>query len=162
MTPDITELKVPDRTLDISSSRRQKLLPFFEMSIASDPTLVDDAVEDFAKAIGGTTCWGEVEGMCLAVREALANAIFHGNNWDPQKTVEISVGVSQNHDLVIIVKDSGPGFDPSAIPNPAAQENLLANHGRGISLILQCMDQVDFTFDHGTEVYMRRRRKWLV
>ena len=100
MTPDITELKVPDRTLDISSSRTQKLLPFFEMSIPSDPRLVGDAVEDFAKAIDGTTCWGEVEGMCLAVREALANAIFHGNDCDPEKTVEISVGVSQNHDLM--------------------------------------------------------------
>jgi anti-sigma regulatory factor (Ser/Thr protein kinase) len=70
--------------------------------------------------------------------------------------------ITASADLVIIVKASGPGFDPSAIPNPAAQENLLANHGRGISLILQCMDQVDFTFDHGTEVYMCRRRKWLV
>ena len=162
MTPDITELKVPDRTLDMSSSRTQKLLPFFEMSIPSDPRLVDDAVEDFAKAIDGTTCWGEVEGMCLALREALANAVFHGNNCDPEKTVEISVGVNQNHDLAIIVKDSGPGFDPSAIPNPTAQENLLANHGRGIFLIRQYMDQVDFKFDHGTEVHMRRRRKWLV
>jgi len=162
MTPDITELKVPDRTLDISSSRTQKLLPFFEMSIPSDPRLVDGAVDDFAKAIDGTTCWGEVEGMCLAVREALANAILHGNNCDPEKTVEISVGASQNHDLVIIVKDSGPGFDPSAIPNPTVQDNLLAKHGRGIFLIRQYMDQIDFNFDHGTEVHMRRRRKWLV
>ena len=100
--------------------------------------------------------------MCLAVREALANAVIHGNNCDPEKTVEISVGVNQNHDLVIIVKDSGPGFDPSAIPNPTAQENLLANRGRGIFLIRQYMDQVDFKFDHGTEVQMRRRSKWLV
>jgi serine/threonine-protein kinase RsbW len=96
------------------------------------------------------------------VREALANAVIHGNDCKPEKTEEISVGVNLNHDLVIIVKDSGLGFDPSRIPNPTAKENLLANHGRGIFLIQQCMDQVDFKFDHGTEVYMRRRRKWLV
>lgn len=96
------------------------------------------------------------------MREALANAVIHGNDCKPEKTEEISVGVNLNHDLVIIVKDSGLGFDPSRIPNPTAKENLLANHGRGIFLIQQCMDQVDFKFDHGTEVYMRRRRKWLV
>jgi serine/threonine-protein kinase RsbW len=162
MTPDIIDLKATDGTLDTAGSQTQNPLPFLEMSIPSDPRLVDDAVEDYAKAIDGTTCWGEVEGMCLAVREALANAIFHGDDCDPEKTVEISVGVSQNHDLVMIVKDSGPGFDPSAIPNPTAQENLLANHGRGIFLIRQYMDQVDFKFDHRTEVQMRRRRKWLV
>ena len=72
------------------------------------------------------------------------------------------MGVNQNHDLLIIFRDSGPGFDSSGIANPTAEENLLAIHGRGIFLIQQCMDQVDFKFDHGTQVFMRRRRKWLL
>jgi serine/threonine-protein kinase RsbW len=60
-----------------------------------------------------------------------------------------------------MVKDSGSGFDPSKIPDPTAAENVVKNHGRGIFLIKQFMDQVDFNFDNGTEVRMVRRRPWL-
>ena len=59
------------------------------------------------------------------------------------------------------VKDSGSGFDPRGLPNPIADENLLADHGRGIFLMKRFMDQVDFEFDHGTEVRMRWRPRWL-
>jgi len=162
MTPDLTEPPVPNRTLNIAGSRTQKLLPIFEKSIPSDLRVLDGAVVEFAQAIDGTTYCGDVEGICLAVSEALANAIIHGNESNPEKTVEISLGVNQNHDLDIILKDSGPGFDSSGIPNPTAQENLLAIHRRGIFLIQQCMAQVDLKFDRGTQVYMRRRRKWLL
>ncbi len=133
MTPDLIEPTVPNRTLDIAGSRTQKLLPIFEKSIPSDLRVLDGAVVEFAQAIDGTTCWGDVEGICLAVREALANAIIHGNESNPEKTVEISVGVNQNHDLLIIFKDSGAGFDSNGIANPTAQENLLAIHAGGYS-----------------------------
>ena len=46
MTPDIIELKAPDRTLDVAGSQTENLFPFFEMSIRSDPKLLDDAVEE--------------------------------------------------------------------------------------------------------------------
>jgi len=84
---------------------------------------------------------------------------FNGNHCDPEKTVSSSVAVNEDCDLLVSVKDSGSGFDPSGLPNPIDAENLLAPHGRGIFLIRQLMDEVDFKFDRGTEVRMRRRQK---
>jgi serine/threonine-protein kinase RsbW len=130
--------------------------------IPSDVTLLDDAVREITAALIPTACWGsveaDVESIELVVAEALANAIVHGNHCDPEKTVRISVAVSESCDLLVSVKDSGSGFDPSELPNPTAAENLLAPHGRGIFLIRQLMDEVDFTFDHGTEIRMLRRQ----
>ena len=161
MTSNTIELKEPNRSPRIGDSRMQKLLLFLDRVIPSDPRFLDGAVREIAEAVDGTGYWGDVEGIGLAVREALANAIIHGNRCDPEKTVGISVAVNENCDLLIIVKDSGPGFDPSEVPNPTVGDNLLANHGRGIFLIRMLMDQVDFKFKQGTEVYMRRKRRWL-
>jgi anti-sigma regulatory factor (Ser/Thr protein kinase) len=136
----------------------QKLLPFFERVIPSDPRFLDAAVEEVTKARGGAANWDDVKDIALALREALASAIIHGNDCNPEKTVEISVGVNENCDLVIIVKDSGPGLDPRPVPKPTVEDNVLADHGRGIFIIQLVMHQVDFKFDHGTEIYMRRRR----
>jgi two-component sensor histidine kinase len=95
-----------------------------------------------------TACSGDVEYIGPAVREALPNAIAHGNHRDPEKN-RISVAVSKNCDLLLIVKDSGSGFDVCGLRNPTAGENLFPNHGRGVFLIKQLMDHVDFKFDHG-------------
>jgi serine/threonine-protein kinase RsbW len=133
----------------------------FDWVISSDLSLLDKAVAEITAAIDRAGCWDDVETIGLAVREALANAMIHGNHCDPGKTVGVSVAVNEDCDLLIIVKDSGSGFDPTRLPNPIADENLLANHGRGIFLMKQFVDQVDFRFDHGTEVRMRRRRRWL-
>jgi serine/threonine-protein kinase RsbW len=137
----------------------------FTKVIPSDPTLVDDAVREITAVLDGIACWDDfdtdVEMIGLVVQEALANAIVHGNHCDPEKTVRISVAVNENSDLLVSVKDSGSGFDPNGLPNPIAAENLLAPHGRGIFLIRQLMDEVEFKFDHGMEVCMRRRQQWL-
>jgi serine/threonine-protein kinase RsbW len=129
--------------------------------VPSDPSLLHDAVAEITEAIDGTACWDEVERIGLAVREALANAIIHGNHCDPEKTVGVSVAVNEDCELLIIVKDSGLGFDISRLPKPVTEENMQAHQGGGIFLIKQLMDQVDFKFDQGTEVHMRRRRQWL-
>jgi len=133
----------------------------FDRVIPSDLSLLDGTVAEITSAVDRAACWEDTESIGLAVQEALINAMVHGNHCDPEKTVRVSVAVNEDGDLLIIVKDSGSGFDPSRLPNPIADENLLANHGRGIFLMKQFMDQVDFNFDHGTEVRMRRRRQWL-
>jgi serine/threonine-protein kinase RsbW len=126
--------------------------------IPSDPRLLDRSVAEVTQVIKHTALADDVERIGLAVREALANAIVHGNHCDCKKKVGIAVGLNGLGDLLVIVKDSGSGFDPSKLPDPTATENLLADHGRGIFLMRQLMDQVDFRFDHGTEVRMLRRR----
>jgi serine/threonine-protein kinase RsbW len=126
--------------------------------IPSDLSLLDDAVAEITTAIDRTACCEDAESIGLAVREALVNAIVHGNHCELQKAVRVSVAVCDNGDLLIVVKDSGSGFDPSKLPDPTAAKNLLGDHGRGIFLMKRLMDEVDFKFDHGTEVGMRRKR----
>jgi serine/threonine-protein kinase RsbW len=152
----------PNQSPDVSDFQDLRLLPHLDKVIPSDWRLLDDTVREITAAIDRTACWSDVETdietIGLAVREALANAIVHGNHCDPEKTVRIFVAVNENCDLLMSVKDSGSGFDPSGLPNPTAAENLLARHGRGIFLIRQLMDEVDFMFDHGTEIRMLRRQ----
>jgi serine/threonine-protein kinase RsbW len=146
------------------ASRRaqvQKLALSLERVIPSELSLLDGAVAEITAAIDRAGCWQDPESVGLALREALVNAIVHGNHCEPQKTVRICVALYCNCDLLIVVKDSGSGFDPSGLANPTYAENLLDDHGRGIFLMKELMDEVEFRFDHGTEVHMRRSRQWL-
>ncbi len=58
-------------------------------------------------------------------------------------------------DVVIVVRDPGAGYTASAVPNPLAAENLHSDHGRGIYLINQLMDEVSFE-RNGAEIRMRK------
>jgi serine/threonine-protein kinase RsbW len=161
MTSNAIPQNEPNQSWFISDYQIQKLSVFFKRVIPSDPQFLDDAVGEITRTIEGTTFWGDVEGIGLAAREALANAIIHGNQSDPEKPVDIIVAVNESCDLIVIIRDSGAGFDPNHIPNPAVGDSLLAHHGRGIFLIRQFMDQVVYRFKQGTEVVMQRRRQWL-
>jgi serine/threonine-protein kinase RsbW len=92
----------------------------------------------------------------MALREALANAVRQGCGNDPAKEVECSLSCRASHEIRIVVRDPGAGFDPAAIPSPIATENLHGWHGRGIYLIRQLMDDVWFERG-GTEIHMRKR-----
>jgi serine/threonine-protein kinase RsbW len=80
----------------------------------------------------------------LAVQEALANAVVHGCKNNPALTVRCCVMSDQNGSVLIAVSDPGPGFDATSLADPKMQENLHADHGRGIYLIRQLMDEVKF------------------
>jgi len=69
--------------------------------------------------------------------------------------VECCVVCTESSDLVIVVRDPGEGFSPSAVPNPLTPENLHSTHGRGIYLINQLMDEVSFE-RNGAEIRMRK------
>jgi anti-sigma regulatory factor (Ser/Thr protein kinase) len=94
--------------------------------------MLDDAVAEIMLAINRLVCWEDSDKIGIAIGEALANAIVHGNHCDSRKKVRISVALNDNCDLLVSVKDSGSGFDPSALPDPIVAENLLAKHGRGL------------------------------
>lgn len=160
MTSNTIQRGEPNQSIRVNDHRLQKVSVFLNLDVPSDPKFLDGAVEEIKRAIGDTPLWGDVEGIGLAVREALANAILHGNHADPERTVDVSVAVNESCDLIITIQDSGPGFDPNHVPDPTVGDSLLANHGRGIFLIRQFMDQVDFRFKQGTEVVMQRRRQW--
>jgi serine/threonine-protein kinase RsbW len=88
----------------------------------------------------------------MAVREAAVNAVLHGNEYDPEKQIAVSLE-NTGTDLVISIADQGKGLDPDSIPDPLAPENLLRGTGRGIFLIRSFMDEVNFRQLHpGTEL----------
>ncbi len=94
--------------------------------------------------------------MELALREALNNAVLHGNRLDPGKLVHVYCRCELGKGVSVVVKDQGNGFDPHAVPDPLAAENLAAENGRGILLMKSQMDEVSFERE-GTEVHMRKR-----
>ena len=82
--------------------------------------------------------------VALAVQEALANAVVHGCGNDPSKQVRCRLKSDPQGRIVIIVTDPGPGFRADLLSDPKQQENLHADHGRGVYLIRQLMDEVHF------------------
>ncbi len=99
---------------------------------------------------------GKEDAIELALTEALANAVIHGAKEDPTKTVECLVSSDDERSVLIVVRDPGTGFKPEAIPACTVGENVYSNHGRGIFLINQLMDQVEFR-KNGTEIRMVKR-----
>ena len=92
----------------------------------------------------------------MAVREALANAIVHGCRNDPGKTVQVCVACDVARGMLIVVRDPGHGFDPASVPSPTMGQNVFSEHGRGIYLINELMDEVHFERG-GTEIHMVKR-----
>lgn len=92
----------------------------------------------------------------LALQEALANAIRHGCQNDRSKQVQCLVSFDEAGSVVIVVRDPGPGFDVNAVPDPLEGDNIFRSSGRGVFLINQLMDSVEFA-DRGREVVMRKR-----
>jgi serine/threonine-protein kinase RsbW len=84
----------------------------------------------------------------IALREAVANAIKHGNRQDPGKRVLVSF-LGENGELRIVVGDEGLGFDPTNLADPLAPENQLKTSGRGIFYIKTFMDEVTFSRGEG-------------
>jgi anti-sigma regulatory factor (Ser/Thr protein kinase) len=125
--------------------------------VPCDVGLVAMEVDKIMALIEHAAPWNDLGGVQLALQEALANAIIHGNGCNPAKVVRICVAVQEDGGVLVVVKDSGAGFDPSVLPDPVAEQNLFASHGRGIFLMKQLMDDVWYDFENGTAVYMLKR-----
>jgi serine/threonine-protein kinase RsbW len=98
-------------------------------------------------------------GIDMAVREAVTNAVLHGNRQDDKKSVEITLK-SLPDAVEISVHDQGRGFNPEEVPDPTAQENILKTSGRGIFFMRTFMDEVRWSIrpGGGTTVRMVKRR----
>jgi serine/threonine-protein kinase RsbW len=91
----------------------------------------------------------------IALREAMVNAVVHGNKYNAQKKVKLSAA-PENNGLKIVITDEGSGFEIQTVPDPLARENLLKESGRGILLMQAFVDefQVRRLSPQGTEVTM--------
>ncbi len=83
----------------------------------------------------------EIFGIRLALEEAIVNAIKHGNQMDPDKKVQVRYRILVDR-FEAIVTDEGPGYNPSDLPDPLAEENLERPSGRGLFLIKHYMTEV--------------------
>jgi serine/threonine-protein kinase RsbW len=133
--------------------------PEVHLSIASrfeNIELVKIVLTDLLESLG--VAEADRQWVELATREAVANAIKHGNQQDPDKKVEIGVAVDEGM-LTISVADQGRGFDPGAVRDPLAPENRFARDGRGIFYMRKFMDSVDYEFRPagGTVLTMKKR-----
>jgi len=95
----------------------------------------------------------------MAVREAVTNAVVHGNRQDENKTVDVTLKSSPDA-VEISVHDQGAGFNPEDVPDPTAEENILKASGRGIFFMRSFMDEVNWLIrpGGGTTVRMLKRR----
>ena len=126
-----------------------------ECSLPSEVTAISPFVDSLMPLL--RTCGCVLEGESdveVALREALANAIVHGNHEDRRKYVHVTCRCDPD-EVSIAVKDEGKGFDVNNVPDPTALENIGSVHGRGILVMKALMDEVRFE-EGGVVVHMRK------
>jgi serine/threonine-protein kinase RsbW len=146
---DSSEEPLPEKDFD-----PDKLHLLLRVTLAADRRAVDPVLQEVmgvVRQMKGLS--GKEEAIELALQEALANAVIHGAKEDPTKTVECLVSSDDERGVLIVVRDPGTGFAPEASPACTVGENVFSNHGRGIFLINQLMDKVEFR-KNGTEIHM--------
>jgi serine/threonine-protein kinase RsbW len=129
-------------------------------------TLLDSSLESVERAeetvLGAAKRMGFDEDalhhISVAVRESMVNAVVHGNRYNVNKKVHLSV-LAETGQLTIRVADEGDGFDVSKLPDPLAEENLMRQSGRGILLMQAFVDEFEIRpgAGRGTEIRMVKR-----
>ena len=129
----------------------------FSLTIPSDSmhlVKVDNCCTKAIKACGMNESDGD--DFAIAVTEIVNNAIHHGNINNKEKKVYINIRIVKSK-LEASIKDEGNGFNPDQIGNPLDPQNLMKESGRGIFLIKQLTDSLDFKFsDNGTEIIITK------
>ncbi len=142
-------------TCDLQSD---KLVLKLTVTLAADKNAIDTVVQSVMRVVKETKCAdGREDAIELALNEALANAVIHGAGSDPSKIVECDVACDETGGMLIVVRDPGKGFDLGRLPNPLLGQNVYCDHGRGIYLINQLMDEVKF-LKNGSEIRMLKRK----
>jgi serine/threonine-protein kinase RsbW len=134
-----------------SNSQLRKLL---DRTIPAHPEAVAAVTDAIAETLAGLEVPEQKRlEISLAVQEALVNAVVHGCRSDPSKSVTCKLQCDGDGRIIVAVSDPGPGFSPESISDPKRGENLHAEHGRGVYLIRQLMDEVEFERG-GSEIRM--------
>lgn len=94
--------------------------------------------------------------LYLCFDEVVVNAMLHGNEGDPRLEVTLTVR-ADDHRWVVTVADQGEGFSESAIPDPAQPESLMLEHGRGIRIMQEWLDDLSY-YRGGSVAWLARRR----
>ena len=118
-----------------------------------------DAAEEAAVTFASQNGLDEdsVHQLGMAVRESMVNAVVHGNRYNANKKVHFALQALADR-VVVTIGDEGEGFDPSRLPDPLAEENLLRQSGRGILLMQAFVDNFEIYArqPRGTEVRLTK------
>ena len=131
-----------------------------ELVLPSRIAAINDAAAATAEWIKSLGLDDDVAfGVDLAVREAVTNAVLHGNRQDEAKAVEVSLR-SLPGAIEITVRDCGEGFDTESVPDPTDRQNILKTNGRGILFMRTFMDEVEWSRhpEGGTVVRLMKKR----
>ena len=129
----------------------------FELKFSSDTKYLEN-VEKLSTKVARYANLSESDSDDLGIvtTELVNNAIHHGNKNDPDKLVHIIFSVDDQR-IELRIFDQGSGFNPDKLKDPLAPENLLNESGRGIFLIRNLMDGLEFNFtDTGTETIVTK------
>ncbi len=116
----------------------------FRTTLPSTPKAINDAVRKVMKVADEVGPFGDGrDDLEIALREAVANAVIHGNRNLRDKRVQLRCYGAPQGGVMILVRDEGPGFDPEEVPDPRTAERVFLDHGRGIFLMRELMDHVE-------------------
>jgi serine/threonine-protein kinase RsbW len=134
-------------------------VPFVELRqvLPTEIAIISPSVEQLMRFIARfRLADGSEWDIETALREALANAIVHGNQQDAHKCVYVACRCTTDGEVSITVQDEGSGFENGTVPDPTGPGNRLLTYGRGIYLMRTMMDEV--RFEQGRAfVFMRKK-----
>ena len=137
-----------------------KVLPFvrehIEFELPSDLKLMNGVLHYLVERVSALgIIKPDTSNLFIALDEAFVNAVRHGNGGDPQKLVRITADLSTK-EARFVIEDEGEGFDVSSIPDPLDPANLFKTSGRGVLLIYNIMDEVEYN-ERGNRLTMVKR-----
>jgi serine/threonine-protein kinase RsbW len=147
------KLRCIDGALDVGRVREK-----IDLELPSDLTLMNSVLDYL---LGRVAKMGMIEveqsNLYIALDEAFVNAVKHGNRQDPEKLLRVTAELSA-HEAIFTVEDEGDGFDVREIPDPCDPANLFKSSGRGVLLIYNIMDEVEYS-GRGNRLKMVARPK---
>ena len=113
--------------------------------IPSRRAAINNAVDEVCRLADRCDCPEERQAdLEIALREALANAISHGNAGGSGRRVFLRCYAGPGAGILVAVRDEGEGFDPSDVPDPRSADRMHLTHGRGLLLMRELMDRLEY------------------
>ncbi len=138
-------------------SKKQNKIMITIPSKIEELNRIEEISEEIAEKMGMSD--DQEDNLCIAITEAVGNAIVHGNRKNPKKKVQIEFQLKEDT-ILVSVKDEGDGFKPDSVSNPLDPENIMKDSGRGIFILRTLMNDVSFDFSNtGTTVKFTMRLK---
>ena len=121
-------------------------MPFrLRMWIPSTRTAINGAVDEVCRLADRCGCSEDLQAdLEIALREALANAISHGNGLRAGRRVFLRCYGGPQAGILLAVRDEGSGFEPADVPDPRSADRKHLSHGRGLLLMRELMDGLEY------------------